>query len=95
MKLATDIALYHHERWDGKGYPYQLKGEEIPLCARIMALADVFDALYEERCYKKPIRPVAKVMEILKENAGTQFDPVIAQVFADMEGELAKLLGEV
>lgn len=92
--LASDIAMYHHERWDGTGYPAGLKGEEIPLCARIMALADVFDALYEERCYKKPVRPVSKVMTILKENAGTQFDPVIADVFVGMEEEISRLVGE-
>ena len=93
--LACDIAMYHHERWDGTGYPAGLKGEEIPLCARIMALADVFDALYEERCYKKPVRPASKVMMILKENAGTQFDPVITDVFAGMEEEISRFLGEV
>ena len=93
--LASDIAMYHHERWDGTGYPAGLKGEEIPLCARIMALADVFDALYEERCYKKPVRPVSKVMTILKENAGTQFDPVITDVFVSMEEEISRLVGEI
>ena len=93
--LASDIAMYHHERWDGIGYPAGLKGEEIPLCARIMALADVFDALYEERCYKKPVRPVSKVMTILKENAGTQFDPVITDVFVSMEEEISRLVGEI
>ena len=92
--LASDIAMYHHERWDGTGYPAGLKGEEIPLCARIMALADVFDALYEERCYKKPVRPASKVMMILKENAGTQFDPVITDVFVGMEEEISRFLGE-
>ena len=54
INFATDIALYHHERWDGAGYPKGLSGEEIPLSARIMAVADVFDALVSERCYKKP-----------------------------------------
>jgi len=94
VQLATDIATYHHERWDGKGYPYQLKGEEIPLCARIMAVADVFDALYEERCYKKPVRPVARVLEILQENAGTQFDPLITSTFVKLENEIKQMLEE-
>ena len=95
VKIAEDIAMYHHERWDGTGYPIGLKGEDIPLCARIMALADVFDALYEERCYKEPIRPVYKIMQIIKEGKGTQFDPVIAEVFVGMEQEIKELLGEL
>ena len=84
--------MYHHERWDGKGYPKGLKGEEIPLCARIMAVADVFDALYEERCYKPPMRPLQKVLDILEEGQGTQFDAVIVEVFISMRPVLEKLL---
>jgi len=95
VKIAEEIAMYHHERWDGSGYPIGLKGEDIPLCARIMALADVFDALYEERCYKEPIRPVYKIMQTLKEGKGTQFDPVITEVFMSMEHEIKDLLGEL
>ena len=95
VKIAQEIAMYHHERWDGTGYPIGLKGEDIPLCARIMALADVFDALYEERCYKEPIRPVYKIMQTLKEGKGTQFDPVITDVFISMEQEIKELLGEL
>ncbi|NLL79782.1 MAG: response regulator [Clostridiales bacterium] len=94
VKVVSDIALYHHERWDGTGYPKGLAAEQIPLCARIMAVADVFDALYEERCYKSPIRPVRKVMEILEKGKGTQFDPVIVDVFVGMEQELKEILGE-
>ena len=95
VKIAEDIAMYHHERWDGTGYPIGLKGEDIPLCARIMALADVFDALYEERCYKEPIRPVYKIMQTLKEGRGTQFDPLITDVFTSLEQEIKDLLGEL
>lgn len=95
VKIAEDIAMYHHERWDGTGYPIGLKGEDIPLCARIMALADVFDALYEERCYKEPIRPVFKIMQTLKEGRGTQFDPIITDVFISMEQDIKDLLGEL
>ena len=95
VKIAEDIAMYHHERWDGTGYPIGLKGEDIPLCARIMALADVFDALYEERCYKEPIRPVYKIMQTLKEGRGTQFDPLITDVFTSLEQEVKDLLGEL
>ena len=95
VKIAEDIAMYHHERWDGTGYPIGLKGEDIPLCARIMALADVFDALYEERCYKEPIRPVFKIMQTLMEGRGTQFDPLITDVFVSLEQEVKELLGEL
>ncbi len=95
VKVAEEIAMYHHERWDGNGYPIGLKGEDIPLCARIMALADVFDALYEERCYKEPIRPVFKIMQTLMEGRGTQFDPLITDVFVSMEQEIKDLLGEL
>lgn len=81
VKIVEDIALYHHERWDGTGYPVGLAGEEIPLAARIMAVADVFDALYEERCYKPPVRPIERIMQIIADGRGTQFDPVIAGIF--------------
>ncbi len=91
VKLVTNIAMYHHERWDGTGYPEGLRGEEIPLEARIMAVADVFDALYQERCYKKPIRPIEKVLEIIKDGAGTQFDPRIAEVFVQMRPQLEEV----
>ncbi len=82
--IVEDIAMYHHERWDGTGYPAGLTGDGIPLSARIMAVADVFDALYEERCYKPPIRPVERIVQIMSEGRGTQFDPVILDVFAEM-----------
>lgn len=92
VKMAKDVALFHHERWDGTGYPRGLKGEDIPLGARIMALADVFDALFEERCYKPAIRPMEKIMSILEDGKGTQFDPVITEVFLSMEGKLREML---
>lgn len=94
VKIAGDIAMYHHERWDGTGYPKGLLAEQIPLCARIMAVADVFDALYEERCYKSPIRPARKVLDILEKGKGTQFDPIIVDIFVGLEYELKELLGE-
>ena len=80
IKFATDIAKYHHERWDGTGYPEKLKGEEIPLCARIMAIADVYDALISERCYKKAI-PADEAKKIIKSESGTHFDPSLVNVF--------------
>ena len=78
--IACNIARYHHERYDGKGYPSGLQGENIPLEARIMALADVYDALVSERVYKKAF-PREKAREIIQEGAGTQFDPELVPVF--------------
>lgn len=80
LNFASDIATYHHERWNGSGYPYGIKGEEIPLCARIMAIADVFDALISERCYKKAI-PFDEAIIVMKEKAGNHFDPKLIEVF--------------
>jgi HD-GYP domain-containing protein (c-di-GMP phosphodiesterase class II) len=92
LEVARDIALYHHERWDGTGYPEGLKGEEIPLPARIMAVADVFDALISDRVYKKAFS-FEKAMDIIKEESGTHFDPDIVKAFfavADEAMETAK-----
>lgn len=80
LKFASDIATYHHERWDGTGYPSGLSGENIPLCARIMAIADVYDALISERCYKKAM-PVEEAIEVIRSEAGSHFDPKLAAVF--------------
>ncbi len=95
VRIVEDIAMYHHERWDGTGYPTGLAGDNIPLSARIMAVADVFDALYEERCYKPPIRPLERIMQIMSEARGTQFDPVIIDVFMEMTPMLKEMLGIV
>ena len=92
VRIASEIAMHHHERWDGTGYPSGLAGEEIPLCARIMAIADVFDALYAERCYKAPIRPLEQIMRMLEEGKGTQFDPVVADSFIGLLPELKEML---
>ena len=79
---ALNLALYHHEKWDGTGYPSGLKGEEIPLSARIMAVSDVFDALLSTRSYKKPFT-FEQAMDIIKEGSGTSFDPAIVKLFVD------------
>ncbi|MCM1244261.1 MAG: response regulator [Roseburia sp.] len=92
VRIVEDIAMYHHERWDGTGYPAGLMGDNIPLSARIMAIADVFDALYEERCYKPPIRPIERIIQIMSEGRGTQFDPVIIDVFMEMLPMIKKVL---
>ena len=78
--FASDIATYHHERWDGNGYPNNLKGEEIPLPARIMAIADVFDALISKRCYKEAM-PIEEAFEIIRKDSGSHFDPKLTEVF--------------
>ncbi len=88
LEVARDVALYHHERWDGNGYPEGLRGEEIPLGARIMALADVFDALYADRVYRAGIRPLEKVLSIMEDSAGTQFDPILMEVFLSLKDQL-------
>lgn len=84
--VAKNIARHHHERWDGKGYPDGLKGGEIPLEARIMALADVYDALVSKRVYKEAFSK-EKACEILREGAGTQFDPDLTRLFLKSLGE--------
>ncbi|MCF7791278.1 MAG: HD domain-containing protein, partial [Victivallales bacterium] len=80
---SADIALFHHERWDGKGYPNGLKGKDIPLAARIVSIADVFDALISKRPYKKAWKPERAVEEI-KRNSGTQFDPAVVDAFLSL-----------
>ncbi len=86
LKMARDIAATHHERWDGKGYPNGLKGEEIPLCGRIMALADVYDALSSKRVYKDAYsHEVAR--KIILEGRGTQFDPDVVSAFLACEDQ--------
>lgn len=81
---AENMAHYHHEKWNGEGYPCGLKGEEIPLSARIMAVADVFDALVSKRVYK-PGMPFDKAMGIIKESSGEHFDPKVVEAFVNAE----------
>ncbi len=84
LQMAYDIAAYHHERTDGKGYPEGRAGEDIPLCARIFALADVYDALVSKRVYKRAMpHPVAR--HIILDGAGTQFDPLVIEAFCASE----------
>ncbi len=91
LKEARNMAAYHHERWDGKGYPEGLKGEVIPLSARVMAVADVFDALASPRVYK-PAFPFEKAISIIEEGAGTQFDPKCVEVFLEALPEVRQIL---
>ena len=80
IQITADIAKHHHEKWDGTGYPDNLRGYAIPLSARIMALADVFDALVSPRVYKNPME-YEEAFELIAQNSGIHFDPVIAQEF--------------
>jgi len=75
------VAACHHERWDGTGYPRGLKGEHIPLGSRIVAVADAYDAITEERCYNEPMTPEAALGE-LKLRSGSYFDPEVLEAFA-------------
>ena len=84
ISMGISIARAHHERWDGTGYPNGLKEEEIPLAARIMAIADVYDALRSKRCYKGAFSR-EQSSEIIKEGNGTQFDPSLVKAFLEME----------
>ncbi len=90
IQITTDIASHHHERWDGSGYPDKLSGEQIPLSARIMALADVFDALVSERIYKEPMT-YEEAFKIIEDGKGSHFDPVIAQEFLNIKEKLIKV----
>jgi len=82
--MGIEIALYHHERWDGSGYPDGLVGKNIPLSARIMAVADCYDAIRSNRCYRKGLDH-EKVKEILLEESGSHFDPEIIKAFIALE----------
>lgn len=91
---AENMAHYHHEKWNGKGYPCGLKGEEIPLSARIMAVADVFDALVAARVYK-PAMPFEKALSIIKESSGEHFDPVIVEAFVNAEDKIRAVTAQL
>ena len=83
LKPALDIPYCHHERWDGTGYPRGLKGEEIPLSARIFAVVDAWDAMRSDRPYRKAL-PVEEAMEEIRKGAGTQFDPKVVEAFLQL-----------
>ena len=87
IRLGEIIAEFHHEKWDGTGYPNNLKGTDIPIAARIAAIADVFDALTSKRPYKEPFS-FEKSMRIIQEGSGSHFDPAVADAFLDIREEI-------
>lgn len=91
IRVTSLVAMYHHEKWDGTGYPQGLKSTEIPLFARILAIADVFDALVSPRCYKEPMDP-DKAFEIIRKDAGTHFDPELAMIFLGLRNEALEIM---
>ena len=93
-KMAYEVARFHHEKWNGRGYPEGLEKEEIPLCARIMAVADVFDAISEKRWYRDAM-PMDKCFSIIKEGSGTDFDPVIADLFIEIRDKVEKIHNDI
>ncbi|MBO4733304.1 MAG: HD domain-containing protein [Clostridia bacterium] len=93
VEKAYNIAIAHHEKWDGKGYPHGLSGEEIPLEARLMAIADVFDALVSDRVYKKAMPP-EEAFDIILDGAGTHFDPDIIKILESIKDEFIKAATE-
>jgi len=82
LDLAAEIALTHHEKWDGSGYPNKTKGMDIPISGRIVVLCDVFDALRSKRCYKESF-PIKETLRIILKDAGTHFDPKLTKIFTE------------
>jgi HD-GYP domain-containing protein (c-di-GMP phosphodiesterase class II) len=87
--VAREVIAYHHERWDGLGYPWGLSGERIPLAARIFAVADSFDAITSDRPYPSAL-PVEQAIEKIVSKAGSQFDPAIVEAFMPIASKLAE-----
>lgn len=94
LKYAYEVAISHHEKWDGSGYPYGLKGEDIPLSGRLMALADVYDALISTRVYK-PAYSHERARKMIIEEKGRHFDPDVVDAFLDGEQEFLNIALEL
>ena len=93
-QMAYEVARYHHEKWNGRGYPEGLSRKEIPLCARIMAIADVFDAVSMKRCYRDAM-PLDKCFDIVREGSGQDFDPIMVEVFLDIRDKVEEIHREI
>ena len=94
VKLAEEIARGHHERYDGRGYPRGIGGRDIPFPARIAAVADVYDALTSNRVYKDAITH-GEALELLRQGAGSQFDPLVIDAFLECESKFAGVAAEL
>lgn len=90
LAMSYKVALYHHEKWNGTGYPEGLKGTQIPFAARIMSIADVFDAVSADRCYRKAL-PLDVCFNIIKEGAGKDFDPELVKLFLDARKDIEEV----
>jgi putative two-component system response regulator len=90
LRYAAEIAYGHHERWDGSGYPRGVSGDAIPLSARLMAVADVYDALISRRVYKPPF-PHEQALAMIVEERGSHFDPGIVDAMCQVAGEFASI----
>jgi len=93
VNIAKNVARHHHEKWNGTGYPDKLKGEEIPLEARIMAIADVYDALVSKRCYKEAMS-FEQAYSVMMESMGSHFDPQMEEVFVKSRAKLEEYYSE-
>lgn len=93
LRIAKEIIYTHHEKWDGTGYPKGLKGEDIPISGRIMAIADVYDALISRRVYKPPLSH-REAINIIRDGKGKHFDPYIVEIFLENHGEFRKIAME-
>lgn len=93
LRMAHDIAATHHERWDGRGYPEGLSGTDIPLCGRIVALADVYDALSSRRVYKEAFTHTV-ACSMIADEAGSHFDPIIVEAFLEVTDDFARIRQE-
>lgn len=93
QKITYEVARFHHEKWNGKGYPDGLKAEQIPLHARIMAIADVFDAVSAKRCYRDAM-PLEECFKIIENGIGQDFDPDLANIFLASKQEIINYFEE-
>ena len=92
--MAFKVATFHHEKWNGKGYPYGIKEKQIPLAARIMAVADVFDAISQHRCYREAM-PMNQCFKIIENGAGADFDPEIVKVFLEIRSQVEEVHAKI
>ena len=94
LKLADEISWTHHEKWDGNGYPRRLKGDEIPIPGRLMAIADVYDAMVSQRVYKPPM-PHNEALAFIMGESGRHFDPDVAEAFRELGGTFQYIAHEL